>query len=248
MATPSLPVILGCGIIGDSSDPTAKINSPALAQEYVDAFRKHGGKTIDTSRRYSTNAPGTSELLLGTTNISTWAAIDTKVESNPGDHAPEKIASSISKSLDAMHIPSLHTMYLHFPDRTQPLESVCAAMARGIEEGKMQQWGISNYSINEVKQIVEICTANNYPKPRVYQGHYNAITRKMEDALLPCLRQSGIAFYAYSPAAGGAFSKTSSRLNDVVSNFHNTIEVLQLTLTRAKLATMSEQTTTLQIL
>ena len=44
----------------------------------------------------------------------------------------------------------------------------------------------------------------------------------MEDALLPCLRQSGIAFYAYSPAAGGAFSKTSSRLNDVVSNIHTT--------------------------
>ena len=63
-------------------------------------------------------------------------------------------------------------------------------MAKGIKEGKMEHWGISNYSIDEVKKIINICEANEYPKPVVYQGHYNALTRKMEEKLLPVLRQN----------------------------------------------------------
>lgn len=211
MTAARLAIILGGAIIGNPSDPTAKITTPALAQEYVNVFRKHGGTTIDTSRRYSTNAPGTSELLLGTTDIATWATIDTKVLSNPGDHASENIAASITKSLEALKVPGVHMMYCHFPDRTQSLDSVCASMARGVEEGKMQHWAISNYSLDEVEQILSICEDQHYPKPVVYQGHYNIVSRKWEEKLLPFLRENGIAFYAYSPAAGGAFSKNSSR-------------------------------------
>ena len=85
-------------------------------------------------------------------------------------------------------------------------------MAKGVSEGDMEHWGISNYSIDEVQAIIHICKTNNYPLPVVYQGHYNALTRKMEDSLLPILREAGIAFYAYAPAAGGAFNKTSSRM------------------------------------
>ena len=209
--------------MGDPSDLTAKITTAALTQEYINVFRNFGGTTIDTSRRYSTNAPGTSELLLGTTDILTWATIDTKVLSNPGDHAPENIATSISKSLEALKVSRVHIIYCHFPDRTQPLESVCSSMAKGIEKGKMEHWGISNYSIDEVKKIINICEANKYPKPVVYQGHYNALTRKMEEKLLPVLRQNKIAFYAYSPAAGGAFSRNSSRMASEVGRLPSTI-------------------------
>lgn len=39
--------------------------------------------------------------------------------------------------------------------------------------------------------------------PTVYQGMYNALTRDVERELIPCLRQHKMAFYAYSPLAGG---------------------------------------------
>ena len=213
MASKTVPIILGTGIVGDASDPTAKINTPTLVQEYVSVFRAHGHTTIDTSRRYSTNAPGTSEALLGTTDIAAWATIDTKVLSNPGDHSAEKIAQSIRESLAALKIPKIHIEYCHYPDRTQSLETVCSSMAKGIADGKMEHWGVSNYSIQEVQDILRICKGNSYPAPIVYQGHYNALSRKMEGALLPVLREANIAFYAYSPAAGGSFSKNSSRMS-----------------------------------
>ena len=35
------------------------------------------------------------------------------------------------------------------------------------------------------------------------QGMYSAVTRQVEDELIPCLRYHGIRFYAYSPLGGG---------------------------------------------
>ena len=64
---------------------------------------------------------------------------------------------------------------------------------------------MSNYTAEEVEEIVKIAKANNYVLPSVYQGNYNAITRNNEDNLFPLLRREKISFYAYSPSAGGFF-------------------------------------------
>ena len=47
--------------------------------------------------------------------------------------------------------------------------------------------------------MVGICKANGYIQPTAYQGIYNAMHRKVEPELLPCLRKFGIAFYEYNP-------------------------------------------------
>ena len=76
------------------------------------------------------------------------------------------------------------------------------------------QFGLSNYTAEEVEQIVQICKENNYVLPSVYQGNYNAITRNNEDKLFPVLRREKISFYAYSPAAGGFFAQKPSAKPD----------------------------------
>ena len=50
---------------------------------------------------------------------------------------------------------------------------------------------------------MNICKANGFVVPTVYQGMYSAITRQVEFELLPCLRYYGMRFYAYSPLGGG---------------------------------------------
>ena len=51
----------------------------------------------------------------------------------------------------------------------------------------------------EVAEIVGICRANGYIQPTAYQGIYNAMHRKVEPELFPCLRKFGIAFYGFNP-------------------------------------------------
>jgi aflatoxin B1 aldehyde reductase len=50
--------------------------------------------------------------------------------------------------------------------------------------------------------------------PTVYQGNYNAVSRLPEKELFPLLREHNIAFYAYSPIAGGFLTKTREQLEN----------------------------------
>lgn len=71
------------------------------------------------------------------------------------------------------------------------------------KEGLFERLGISNYMAWEVSSMVEMCRANGWIQPSVYQGVYNALHRTVEAELFPCLRHYGMAFYAYNPLAGG---------------------------------------------
>ena len=55
----------------------------------------------------------------------------------------------------------------------------------------------------EVSLAVELCRAKGWPEPSVYQGMYNALTRRVETELFPCLRHYGIPFYASPGCASG---------------------------------------------
>merc|ERR1711971_849528 len=82
-------------------------------------------------------------------------------------------------------------------------EETLSTMDKLHREGKFNQLGLSNYSGWLVNEVVNLCKANNWIKPTVYQGMYSAITRQVEQELIPCLRYHKIAFYAYSPLGGG---------------------------------------------
>jgi aflatoxin B1 aldehyde reductase len=102
-------------------------------------------------------------------------------------------------------------------------------------EGKIKSFGLSNYSMQQVVEIIDICKQNNYVLPTVYQvchcnmqlycwpatlllvdsdltwlawqqGMYNAITRQIEEAV-PVLRENGIALVVYNPLAGGLLTQ-----------------------------------------
>ena len=102
-------------------------------------------------------------------------------------------------------------MYLHSPDRATPLSETCEAMHEAWLEGNFQRFGLSNYSVEQVKEIVRICEDCGYNPPAIYQGQYNPICRGAEEELFDVLRQHNIAFYAYSPSACGFFSNKVTR-------------------------------------
>lgn len=79
------------------------------------------------------------------------------------------------------------------------------------KEGHFKKLGISNYMAWEVSAMVEMCRANGWVQPSVYQGVYNALHRTIEAELIPCLRHYEMAFYAYNPLAGGYLTSRYSR-------------------------------------
>jgi len=77
-------------------------------------------------------------------------------------------------------------------------------------EGLFTRFAISNYQAWEVAQICELCIRNDWVKPAVYQGVYNALHRSVEPELFPCLRHYGMAFYV-SGSCPSQMQETKSR-------------------------------------
>jgi len=64
--------------------------------------------------------------------------------------------------------------------------------------------GLSNYHASEVRRAFGLCS-DAAAVPSVYQGLYNPLNRKVEDELIPALREAGCAFIAYNPLAAGMY-------------------------------------------
>jgi aflatoxin B1 aldehyde reductase len=59
-----------------------------------------------------------------------------------------------------------------------------------------------------------LAEANKWKKPDVYQSSYNAFHRSAEPELIPCLRKYNIAYYVFSPLAGGMLTGKYDRATD----------------------------------
>lgn len=69
------------------------------------------------------------------------------------------------------------------------------------------KFGLSNFKGDDVKKIYDFAKSRGYVLPTVYQGNYNPVGRHYDTTLFPLLRELQIAFYAYSPLAGGFLVK-----------------------------------------
>lgn len=89
-------------------------------------------------------------------------------------------------------------------------------MLKGINDaykaGYFKRFGLSNFKADDVERICALCKEKGYPLPTVYQGNYSPVARRQETELLPTLRKLNIAFYAYSPIAGGLLTKTKEQI------------------------------------
>lgn len=224
-------LILGTANFGSASDPLCKTTTPERAVELLSILRSYGYDTVDSAQRYPPLAQGTSEKLLGeafalldknataTTNTTSPPEhhlprtsdfkTDTKVLSNPGDHTIPRINASITASLASLHPSKIHTIYAHAPDPSTPLTSPASAFHAAVTDGHATQWGISNYRLDQIQALLQICDEHNWIRPAVYQGQYNAVARGSEAELIPYLHSQNMAFYAFAPAAAGTFGAAS---------------------------------------
>jgi aflatoxin B1 aldehyde reductase len=199
------------GLMGSSvASGSIHISQPEQLRAILTLLGKHGIHELDTARVYN---DGRSEEHLGalkntieTCNLSVATKAPDFV---PGSLSYDKIIRACNDSLAATKQQKFDLYYFHGPDRQTPLEESCRAMNHLHSEGKFDRFGISNFRADEVHQIVNICRKNGWVGPSVYQGVYNPLLRAMEPALLPVLRDYGMAFYAYS---GGFFSRPIEQL------------------------------------
>lgn len=178
-------------------------------------FHEAGYTEVDTAFVYN---EGTTEEILGTVlkkYPDSHFSIATKVHPRITGRLDSKaVTMQFNESLRRLNKDRVDILYLHFPDLNTPIEEALSTCADLYKDGKIKEVGLSNFPAKMVSDICMICEKKEWPLPKVYQGRYNALSRNVENELLPVLRDLNIRFYAYNPLAGGLLTGKHNNFYD----------------------------------
>ena len=192
-----MKIILGTMNFGPQLDTAA-------SRAMVEAFLAPGRGELDTAYVYN---DGSTENILGEIlpELSAGSyAVATKVHPRiTGRLDRETILMEFNESLRRMRRDSVDLLYFHFPDGKTPIDGALETVAELHRQGRIKEFGLSNYPAWQVVDIAYKCDRIGCPRPVVYQGMYNALCRNVEPELFPAIRSLGMRFYAFNPLAGG---------------------------------------------
>jgi aryl-alcohol dehydrogenase-like predicted oxidoreductase len=199
--------ITGEGIWGEPSYPEG---AKALLRRALEL----GVNLIDTADSYG---PEVSERLIREA-LSPYPedlVIATKgglVRPGPGewvtDGRPEHLRQACEGSLGRLGLEAIDLYQLHAPDGNVPYEESVGAVAELQKEGKVRHVGLSNVSVEQLRQAREIVTVVSV------QNRYNLSNRSSEEVLQECERE-GIGFIPYFPLAAGRLSEPGGPVENI---------------------------------
>jgi len=212
MSPAGLKVVFGTAAFGNYPPWT----EPEYIEKAFAVLSSHGTLTLDSAQLY-----GESEKTLGEVKAGDKFVIDTKWMGGwtPGWASKENIVSSAKSSIEKLGVKQVDIFYIHSPDAQSDLEETLAGVDEVYKTGAFKRFGLSNYSPADTEKAYAICKAKGYVLPTVYQGNYSPVARRQETELFPTLRKLGIAFYAYSPLAGGFLTKTAQQIEEGAGRF-----------------------------
>ena len=189
---------------------SSKLINEQTALEMLKVVQNRGINHFDSARIY---AGGKTETILGQCftqltesdeTFRTNTVITTKVHpSQPNGLSATGIRDQLKTSLDSMGLACVDELYLHQPDTEHPLSESLEAADMCVKLGLAKRIGMSNYHEVEVQRAVDLCKEHGWITPTIYQGLYNPLNRRVEQTLLPVLRENKIEFVAYNALAAG---------------------------------------------
>ncbi|KAJ4287124.1 hypothetical protein N0V88_007746 [Collariella sp. IMI 366227] len=183
-------------------------STPDEVAEWLKVLEELDFKIIDTAQAY-----GASEESLGKAGAAKKFTIDSKQLGAWGPVATKDVMIQAGEdSLQKLQADTLDVYYIHAPDRRLPFKDTLSGLDALHKRGAFKRLGLSNFLAQEVDEIVKVAKDNKFVVPSVYQGNYSAVARRTETEILPTLRKHNMAFYAYSPIAGGFLAKSKKEL------------------------------------
>src|SRR4051794_15272510 len=157
---------------------TAFIYGPKRSEEIIGEIVKESGNR--------------SEIVIATKAAHKFAGNEIVV-----DNSPAFLNQAVEEALQRMQTDYIDLFYIHFPDQDTPKDEAVGALKQLKDEGKIRAIGVSNFSIEQLKE------ANKDGYVDVYQGEYNLLSRGAEKELFPYAIHNGISFIPYFPLASG---------------------------------------------
>jgi len=193
---------------------TMTFGTPVAENEAIEIVRAAvdiGINFIDTANIYEGytrvvgSAGGIGEAILGRAlkenrnQVVLATKVGMKVGSGKDDQGLGRthILREIDRSLKKLASDTIDIYYMHKPDPDTPLDESISTFRDLIKDGKIRAWGISNFSADEVRILLDLCDSGGYPRPIIVQPAYSLLNRQAEESLLPLCEREGLCAVPY---------------------------------------------------
>ncbi len=171
----------------------------AQSEKAIRGAMDAGITTFDTAEVYGN---GHSEQILGKAIGSRRDQVTllSKVFSNHLAH--DQVIKACERSLKNLKTDYLDLYQIHWPPgsfkaKAVPLEETMGALASLMEQGKIRAIGVSNFSLDQLKEICAIGPVESLQPP------YSLFWRHVENETLAWCQANQVTILAYSPMAQG---------------------------------------------
>jgi diketogulonate reductase-like aldo/keto reductase len=145
-------------------------------------------------------------------------------------HGYNEVLKAAENSLKRLKCSYIDLYQVHQPNPRVPIEETLRAMEKLVQTGKVRYLGVSNFSLQQMKDAEDALSENRLASNQV---EYNLVTRRIENDLLPYCQQKNIVILPYRPIAHGALADPNRKLATVmaeISQKHGGVTPAQIAL------------------
>ncbi len=197
-----VPIIgMGTWKLGGLHTPDYRRDQEAI--ESLQAGIELGLTLIDTAEMYGA---GHSEELVAKAvkGVREKVFIATKV--SPEHLSYEGVIKAAERSLKRLDTDYIDLYQIHIPNPAIPIAETMRAMENLADKGKIRFIGVSNFSVELLRQAQECLSKHQIVSNQVV---YNLLNRRIEKHLLPFAEREHVTIMAYSPFATGYLLSSS---------------------------------------
>jgi diketogulonate reductase-like aldo/keto reductase len=185
--------VLGQGSWYMGEDPGARADEVAALRLGIEL----GMTLVDTAEMYG---EGGAEEVVGEAIAGRRDEVFLVSKVYPHNASRAGVRAACERSLRRLKTDRLDLYLLHWRGGV-PLEETLDAFARLQEEGKILDFGVSNFDLDDMQEAAALPQGANIAANQVL---YNLARRGIEWDLLPWCRERGIPVMAYSPLESNA--------------------------------------------
>lgn len=156
-----------------------------------------GMRFVDTAEMYG---HGHSEEVVGIAVGEERGSVFIATKVSAENLSYERVMRSCEASLKRLKTNYIDLYQVHWPNPRIPIAETMKAMEKLVEEGKVRQIGVSNFSVEQTREAQEALSKNSLASNQV---EYSLVERSIEEDLLPYCTREHVTVIAYSPVARG---------------------------------------------
>ena len=189
---------LGQGTWGMGEKKSARNDEVAALRLGIDL----GMTLIDTAEMYG---EGGAEKVVADAIDGQRERVFVVTKVYPHNASCAELPKACERSLARLRIDAIDIYLLHWREKTPPLAETVDAFEKLRSVGKIKRWGVSNFDLDDMKELLAIENGTNCAANQVL---YNLENREIEFDLLPFLNQPSTfnhqpVLMAYAPVGHG---------------------------------------------